>query len=1004
MGTLEYAISLNTQALIDSSREVQALNNRIATSMNNTGGAVDGLAAKFTQLAGAITSALAVGEINAFIRDTTEIIDQQSKFADVIGISYEELQKLQQLVGTMGIEADDFNDALVDMTRNLQLAAENAAPEVVSQLAQMGIAINDIKNLSPDKQFESIGKAISGLSTQSEKSTKIAELFGEEYTKLIGIFDKTDKEIEDLKKGFEDMGTVISENTAKDVQEFRKNLAGISGEAKGFANALLAEVLPSLTSLSSEVLNFIRDADKMERLFNGLEVAVTSLAVVMTSRVIASLATYTAGLIASAASTGIMTVATTALTSALTLLGGPVGILALVGTALVALAYKAAMAEETIGDLDKKSQNLTRTFKELSDEQLSSNLDKNISDYNKLSKELDKLNSKLDASKGKELSFGEITDLNNTRVAIKNIKKELEGLSLEQSVLIKTQADREGIKEQADEARGVFASVFEKEPIEINLSDFVDLVGELKTGALTDEEALKAGFEETERLLKAYAEAFPQFADQAKLGISLARNELDKGLKELNDETAKNLEDAKAKLMEAAVPSGADLSSTIARIKNAEAKEIKEIEVIYAKYPELLNERNAAIKEINDRTSREIQDARDADAENEKKYVDFVNSILLDSERSRAGALEKININEREALSELDGIRDEKLISEEQYEQARLATQLKYADLREKNAEAELAKEKALADKKAAEAKRIQEKAQRDQEKAKADKEKQDKANTSFSDFAESFVETTPLEDIANREAEALEKLKELYGESTSDVEEYNKGVNDITARFAKERQDQILADQIAFGESVSQLLGVSSDGFAALADVISKSGEESSTAYKALFAISKGFAVAQASLNFALSLTQALASGPFPANLAAVSATAASGVALVSAVTSATYTGRQNGGPTSPNSTYKVNENSPEVYSYGNSDYLMTGSSGGSVTPLDQYMNGQGGGVNVIINNNAAGVEVSASQGVSENEVIVLIQETVPAEISNPNSKTSKAIKASTTSRRKLT
>jgi len=174
------------------------------------------------------------------------------------------------------------------------------------------------------------------------------------------------------------------------------------------------------------------------------------------------------------------------------------------------------------------------------------------------------------------------------------------------------------------------------------------------------------------------------------------------------------------------------------------------------------------------------------------------------------------------------------------------------------------------------------------------------------------------------------------------------------------------------------------------------------SSAYKVMFAISKGFAVAQAALNFSLALTQALASGPFPANLAAISTVAAAGTSLVSAVGSATYTGRANGGPVSAGNMYKVNENGrPEVFSYGNSDYLMTGRNG-SVSELGDMAGDRQINVNIINQTSATIGDVSTRQ-ISRSEIEVIIREVVPAEISNPNSRTSKALTAQTNNRRVL-
>ena len=64
----------------------------------------------------------------------------------------------------------------------------------------------------------------------------------------------------------------------------------------------------------------------------------------------------------------------------------------------------------------------------------------------------------------------------------------------------------------------------------------------------------------------------------------------------------------------------------------------------------------------------------------------------------------------------------------------------------------------------------------------------------------------------------------------------------------------------------------------------------KNNTAFKALFAISKGFATAQAALNLQLAISNAMASGPFPWNMAAMAQVAAAGGSLISSIASVGY------------------------------------------------------------------------------------------------------------------
>lgn len=102
---------------------------------------------------------------------------------------------------------------------------------------------------------------------------------------------------------------------------------------------------------------------------------------------------------------------------------------------------------------------------------------------------------------------------------------------------------------------------------------------------------------------------------------------------------------------------------------------------------------------------------------------------------------------------------------------------------------------------------------------------------------------------------------------------------------------------------------------FSGLAGLAKASAGKQSAAYRVLFGISKGFAVAEATLKLNQAIINALASGPFPANLAAMASVAAAGGQLVSSISSATYAGAYDKGGTIPAGKWGIaGEFGPEI------------------------------------------------------------------------------------------
>lgn len=110
-------------------------------------------------------------------------------------------------------------------------------------------------------------------------------------------------------------------------------------------------------------------------------------------------------------------------------------------------------------------------------------------------------------------------------------------------------------------------------------------------------------------------------------------------------------------------------------------------------------------------------------------------------------------------------------------------------------------------------------------------------------------------------------------------------------------------------------------------------------------------------------------------------------------------FFGRATGGFTAPGSMYQVNENGPELLSYGNKTILMMGGQSGNVTPLSPM---GGGSKAPIINNYGAQVDTY----MSNDQLIIEIDKRigkqgpkmVERQLSNPNSRGGKALSRNTT------
>lgn len=182
---------------------------------------------------------------------------------------------------------------------------------------------------------------------------------------------------------------------------------------------------------------------------------------------------------------------------------------------------------------------------------------------------------------------------------------------------------------------------------------------------------------------------------------------------------------------------------------------------------------------------------------------------------------------------------------------------------------------------------------------------------------------------VADQYKSEQQRIAEYYAAQEQIVRDYYQNVGGITAEgeaLIAQIKRQAKLDEFNFNLQNSQmLLNAGQNLFGSLADMALKHKGEQSKTYKAMFAASKAFAIAQSTISIFQGIANA-AAVPWPLNLAAIASTIAATAGLISNITGTQLSGaRANGGPVGPNGWYLVGERGPEL--------LRTGSGNGRVT-----------------------------------------------------------------------
>jgi hypothetical protein len=225
---------------------------------------------------------------------------------------------------------------------------------------------------------------------------------------------------------------------------------------------------------------------------------------------------------------------------------------------------------------------------------------------------------------------------------------------------------------------------------------------------------------------------------------------------------------------------------------------------------------------------------------------------------------------------------------------------------------------------------------------------------------------------------EAEEQLNEWYSTQLEMLEQYRADKMELSDEWDakeeelhKKHQEKLTAiEQARFAVQLAGAASVTGD----LADIAKTFAGEQSGAYRALFALSKGFALAQSAVSIATGLARANELG-FPANLAEMARVAASGSSIVATISGANFAGAYDAGGDIPAGMFGlVGERGPELIS---GPAHVTGRMDTAAVfdrmANDKAANDSGGEIRIVVNNTnvETEIDVQAVEKISERVTI---------------------------------
>ena len=229
--------------------------------------------AKSVVTVGAQIFALVGGAFLALGAASAKAIDDQVKFAEVIGTTQGNLAGLQlAALELSGVVDAQLNMALQRMTRRVAEAAQGVG-EGKQAIIDLGLDAKKLAAQDPAEAFKQIGDAIARVPEQSERLRLAFKLFDSEGARLVTTLQAGSGEIDKYMEKAKALGLVLTQEQTQSIEGMNDSLARAKLAMRGLGNIIAVTLAPVITGIANDYEQAAIKADKFSQVqgfFDGL--------------------------------------------------------------------------------------------------------------------------------------------------------------------------------------------------------------------------------------------------------------------------------------------------------------------------------------------------------------------------------------------------------------------------------------------------------------------------------------------------------------------------------------------------------------------------------------------------------------------------------------------------------------------------------------------------------------------------------------------------------------
>ena len=192
---------------------------------------------------GTVVSAVgsATGAFIDGVGSVAEYGDNIDKMAQKMGMSIESYQEWDAVMQHSGTSMEAMKSSMKTLA--------NAAESGSEAFTQLGISQEEIANMSQEQLFERTISALQNVEDSTQRTYLAGKVLGRGATELGALLNTSAEDTQAMRDRVRELGGVMSEDAVKAAAAYQDSLQDMQTAFSGLSRNLLAEFLPSVTSV-----------------------------------------------------------------------------------------------------------------------------------------------------------------------------------------------------------------------------------------------------------------------------------------------------------------------------------------------------------------------------------------------------------------------------------------------------------------------------------------------------------------------------------------------------------------------------------------------------------------------------------------------------------------------------------------------------------------------------------------------------------------------------------